>query len=435
MHLTRTQIIILGIALLVIIALALIFIGILPGLRSKEEAQQLSGELLIWGIDDEKVWKNTLIPQYQDIHPNVKLTYRQISEATYEDDLINALAAGTGPDIFMFHNTWLAEHKDKISALTAEQFPITSFRQIFPAVVEQDFILNSQVYALPLHLDTLVLVSNRELLDSAGIANPPQTWEQLINIIPKLREIESATNKITRAAAALGGSNKSVVNAPDLVSALMLQDGVAMTDEDFSAAHFARTGERALTLYVSFANSANTAYTWNDSLSLSFDAFAQEKVAMVFAYGSQIEKIKAKNPFLPIAISAFPQPSNASKAITYPSYWGLAVSKKSQFNAVAWNFIYSAAADSEINKSYLDASEKSPALRSLIDQYQNDPERGIFARQALTAKSWRQIDNVFVSETFSQMIQSILQGQSSIDKALKTAEEKISSLMRRKGNN
>lgn len=432
MSLTKTQLIIIGGALLLVLLFTLMLLGVLPGLRKTEEAQTLQGSLTIWGVrDSEQAINSTLIADYQAKHPNVKLTYIEKDELTYEEDLINALAAGTGPDIFMIHNTWLPEHFEKLSPLTPAQFPTEEFRGLYPAVVEQDFTAGGAVYALPLHIDTLALVSNSDILDNAGIAKSPTTWEEIIELIPQLRTLDSA-NKITTAAVAIGGSLKSVTHASDILSALMLQEGVQMTTEDFTRATFALNGASSLRFYTNFANSATTAYTWNDNLLNSFDSFSQEKVAMILAYGDDIAKLRERNPFLRLRVSNFPQPKNARLAVTYPSYWGLAVSNKSPLGSIAWNFIFNATANETVNKSYLDATNKSPALRSLIGVYTGDTERGVFARQALTARSWRQIDQVLVSQTFSEMIQSVLGGTASADKAIQAAQETISAQMRRK---
>lgn len=430
MRLTRTQLIILASAAFLILVFALIFTGVLPGLRSRQAEQTLQGSLVVWGVRDSESVFSSLIDRYTSLHPNVSISYIQKNEETFEQDLVNALAAGTGPDIFMFKNTWLPKHFDKIIPLSANQFPITQFRQIFPVVVEQDFTANGQVFALPLHIDTLVMVSNSDILDASAIAQPPKTWQEFINIVPKLRQLDP-TNKIIRAGAAIGGSGLSIERSSDILLALMLQDGVKMTDDNFTSATFAQSGTRALRLYTNFANAASPAYTWNDQLAKSFDAFAREQAAIVFAYGSDLEKIREKGPFLNIRVSEFPQAS-IENPLNYASYWGLAVSKKTQLSSIAWNFIIFASTNEQANEAYLLSAFKSPALRSLIDKFISHPDFSVFARQALTARSWRQIDDAFISGSFSKMIQSILGGKTSIDSALKTSQDEISDLMRRK---
>ena len=53
----------------------------------------------------------------------------------------------------------------------------------------------------------------------------------------------------------------------------------------------------------------------------------------------------------------------------------------------------------------------------------------MFAKQALTARSWPQVDNVFVEQAFSQMIQDVLSGQLTVREALEKAQSAITARM------
>ena len=48
------------------------------------------------------------------MYPNVTIVYTKKDETTYQQDLLNALASGKGPDIFAISNSWLPEYIDKI---------------------------------------------------------------------------------------------------------------------------------------------------------------------------------------------------------------------------------------------------------------------------------------------------------------------------------
>jgi len=432
MAFTKAQIIIIGIGLVLFLFIVLLFMGIIPGLRSAE-TPDISGELTMWGVVDSKaVMDETLIASYSALHPAVAITYRQVDEATYEEDLINALASGHGPDLYMVKNTGVVKQADRLSPLTAEQYPIASLQAAFPNVVGDNFAPGGDaVYGFPLAIDTLALFYNQELFDNAGIANPPSTWEDLAKMVPRLRQLD-ATAKIQRAAIALGGSRKSVTHAADIVSLMMLQDDAQISDPTDGTANFAREGEMALKTYLNFANPGSELYTWNDSIGTDIDLFAKGEVAMMIGYRSDIAKIKEKNPFLKFKIAPMFQKESANLSINYPSYWGLVVSATSNNGGLAWDFIGTVTLNADIASAYLAATERSPALRELIDPATEDVENGFFARQALTAKSWRQIDNIVVDKAFSKMIESVLTGQLPIEQSLQAAEEAINDAVKRK---
>jgi len=423
--LSKSRLIIIGAIIFVVLFFILLFTGIVPGLRT-DRAPAL--QLTIWGVFDSE---ETIKGLASLVGSQYEITYRQFPIQTYETDLINALAGGRGPDIFMIHNTWLPKHFDKLSPINETQVSITDFRNAFPTVVEQNFAPDGFIYASPLYLDTLALIYNRDILDTAGVALPPTTWTELQNVIPGLRTIDSS-GKLIRAAAAIGGSASSVNRATDLLSALFLQAGVTMVSSDFSRAEFSNEGGPLVEFYTKFANPGNSFYTWNDGFANSIDGFAEEKVAMIFNYGHQIENIKAKNPFLNIGIAPLPQFEGSSSKVDYANYWGLAVSNAFWNPSGAWSFILSATANPQIMTAYTESTGRLPALRSLIAQKLSDPQLAVFASAALSARSWPQIDNTEVEKAFSKMTTDITGGKSTISKALQEAENTISALMAQK---
>lgn len=428
MSLSRNQTIIIVIAAVIILGTTALFVFF------KKEDDGGGGyggkdriELNFWGIENSQNLRS-LFDGYAKFRPEVQINYRQINSESYEDVLINDLAAGRGPDILMFHNTWLPKHGDKIAPANESQILFSTFRQLFPTVAEQDLTSQKIIYGLPLYIDTLAFIYNKDAFDAKAIALPPSNWSEFQNLISRLRT-KNQLEQITHAAAAIGGSEKSISGAANLLSLLMLQFGSAMVNQQYSQADFGEQGLEALNFYLQFANPSGPFYTWNDNLQYSLDAFSQGTADMIFNYAEALPKIKAKNPFLNIGVSPMLQ-SSPSQPINYANYWGLAVSNKSQNPAWAWDFILFTAAKPENSLEYLKASGRPPALRTLINQYLNDPDLGVFSQQTLTARSWRQPNSKAVKQIFSDMIESVLKGRLNSDKALKQAENEISSIMR-----
>jgi len=433
--LSRNQLIIVSIGGLVVLFLILVFLGVIPGLRPATQTK-LKAALEFWGTYDQRNAYQNVIDQFQALNSGIRINYRQFDPNTYENELINALAASKGPDIFMIHNTWLPKHYDKISPLPSEKLNFSAYtNQLFPEVVAKDFTANNLIYAFPLSVDTLTLVYNKDILNQSGIALTPATWAEFQNIIPALRIVDK-TGKISRAAAAIGGSDKSINRATDLLSLLMLQNGVQMVDSDFTRANFSQTvtggaspGLNALNFYTNFTNPVNSNYTWNDSLHYSLDAFAEGFTAIIFNYAYQLSYIKTKNPFLNFGIAPMPQ-IDSFNPVNYANYWGYAVSNKSSYSNLAWDFILLLTTNQANAENYLGQTQKPPALRALIQKYINDSALGVFAKQALTAKSWPQIDNNQIETIFSNMIESVINGRQTAKAALNQAEAQITQLIK-----
>ena len=148
---------------------------------------------------------------------------------------------------------------------------------------------------------------------------------------------------------------------------------------------------------------------------------------MMLNYSHQIPVLRDKAARLNWAIAPVPQASASDKR-TYADYWPLTVSLQSKNPYAAWQLVYYLTAGNG-NSSYLNAALRPAARRDLIDQQKSDPDLGVFAEQALTARSWFQIDNVAIETIFADMIDNVNLGRQSIGDALRAAEDKVSVLM------
>lgn len=397
--------------------------------------------LQFWGVFDEPSYYGAAISAYQKLYPHVSISYQPFTYDDYERRLVDAFAAGAGPDIWLMHNTWLPKHGDKIEPLPQPNgdlkeplITFNDFRDQFVEVAVNDLTLNGRIYALPLYVDTLALYYNRDLFNGAGIVKPPATWEEFNRQVIKLTKLEPNGN-IARSGAALGTA-RNVNRSTDILSLLMLQSGVQMTDPDHTFATFAdpissqNVGEVALQYYTDFANPAKEVFTWNDQQHYSVDAFLEGKAAMMINYSHQILNLRAKAPRFNFGLAPIPQIDNSSTVLNFANYWAPTVSKQSKNTLEAWKFL-DYLASQESATLYLNAASRPAARRDLIGFQQGDPDLGVFATQALSARSWFQVDNDAVEDILADMIDDINYGRASIGDALQTAAAKVNVLMQR----
>ncbi|MDR3582087.1 MAG: extracellular solute-binding protein [Candidatus Pacebacteria bacterium] len=429
-NLTQKQIIIIAVVALAVIGGLVIF---MLNIR-KSAGNSATLDLTIWGTDAPKAF-NDMISSYSGPGSGTSATirYTQIPAADYRNQMLAAIAAGTGPDIFEIGNRDLPQWKSVLApvpAADASTFSLVTLQSDFPTVVGQDFVSGGQIYALPLSIDTLAMIYNKDLVDSAGIATIPKTWTDFDNDIPKLRTV-NAQGQVTQAAAALGGSSASIANAPDIVFLMMLQNGATMASTDGSSVSFAGTGSSAsaglgaFNFYLQFANAASQYYTWSDSMGTARDSFAQGRTAIIFDYSSALADIKAKSPFLNYAVAAMPQPDKATVAVNYAKYLGLAVNKNSANAASAWSFIINLTTSPADEKIYTTDTASPPALRSEIANAATEPVMSVFAAQALTARSWTEANSTVVDSALNKAIRDVLAGSANSTDALNEAQATI----------
>ncbi len=423
---TKPQLIILGAAGFIALFFLLGFLGVIPIFREDIRLSQV--ELEFWGVgDDQSDWNDT-INKFESMYPNVNIKYTKLDQVNYEKHLLNALAAGAGPDVFMFHNTWASKHANKIVPVSSDKIPLSTFRNLFPVIAEQDFVRDDQILALPVSVDTLALFYDRDVFDNKLITVAPATWDGLRTTILRVRELRSGGG-ISKAGIAMGGTIKSIPNAVDILNLLLLQYKTGIVTSDGSRMAIANAqGIKALNFYTQFSNPKSAYYTWADSFKPPVSSFTGKQVSMILAYAADIPEIKAKNPVLNFVIAPAPQ-LNKDEAVNFANYWGLAVSAENAYSNAAWDFIIFATTDIGVARSYIINTGKPPAMRYLISEYLTSPTLGVFAAQALTARSWPQPDSSEVKRVFNDMIGSVITNKLSSEKALRGAENELNALM------
>jgi len=416
-------------------AIAVIAVLIIFGL--KNEPPKIPASLEIWGVYDELDVLKPFIDAYQQQNKQIKIEYRKFSFENYEKELINAFAADKGPDIWFIHNTWLPKHKDKIKEMPIDLIDLNVFRQSFVDVVEKDFVDSEKIYALPLFVDTLALIYNKDFLNSAGISSPPETWEDLVDDLDKLTKKDQWGN-ILKAGAAMGTA-KNIHRSTDILSLLMLQNGTQMVGSDKQKVTFDesitlkgesyRPGYDALRFYTEFANPSKRVYTWNRQAHYSIDAFIEGKTAMIFDYAYELSDIKNRAPYLNFGVAPMPQIKGREFDINYANYWALTVSNKSKATRQAWEFI-KYLTSKENAEIYLERTKRPVARKDLVDSQKSDPVLGVFARQSLTARTWYQVDSGAIETIFADAIESVVLGEANLNSAIETAVRQIDLLMR-----
>lgn len=394
--------------------------------------------LEFWGVFENPYSFEETIRNFKQKYPWINVTFRNFSYEEYENTLLNALASGRGPDIFMIHNTWLAKHKYKLAPLNQNDkelnYKLINFQQDFVDVAKNDLVDSGQIYSLPIYIDTLALYYNKDFFNSAGISEPPKTWDEFVQAVKLLTKIDDKGNIIKSGAAI--GTARNINRSTDILMLLMLQSGVQMVDKERNMAIFAKgvvekgAGEVALQFYTDFADPQKEVYTWNNNLYYSIDAFITERAAMMFNYSHHLNTIREKAPRLNFEVALMPQISGSEIRVDYANYFSPVVSIASKNQKEAWQFlIYLSSQEGVL--PYLHKSKRPTARRDLIEFQKTDPDLGVFALQALSARNWYQVDNKAIEKIFADMIDDVVFKRKTMKEALETAENQVTILMQK----
>ena len=427
-------------SILVVIILLVLSLPLTGALcKSQKSITSEPAALKVWLYDQDKKAFDDLVVDYQSDNSKVSFEFIEKSgdQATYEKELIDAIAAKNAPDIALIREDWVAKHYDKLTPLspvekqTADDLT-KELRDVFVTAVGEKMIYDNKVYGLPLKMDTLALYYNANHFEEANLESAPKNWNEFVYDVKKLTKRDQFGN-LTRSAAALGTSN-NVDHSQDILYTLMIQNGTKIVSDDHKSATFNTSitkasgeiyypGTNALDFYNSFASPAKETYTWNNSQPSSMRAFADGKVSMIFDYSYRQEEIYNLNPTFRFNIAPMPQIKDTSNPTTYPYFFSYAVTNNSAHSDVAWDFI-----------KYLSRVSTSIKKDKAKEAYQNmDEGSAVFAGQPYIARTfYKSREPEEIDAIFQMAIKNVVAGQP-LQAALDAASAEVTSILQTKG--
>ena len=385
--------------------LVLIVIVAVAGFGRKESAPEPVA-LTLWGAaDDAEAWREAL-GLFKEAYPHISITYTRFPEDTFEETLVNRLAEGKGPDLFLMPDIWIIKHRDKVLPLPKASNPLSAAdlsRTFVDDPVARLLTQEGDLLGLPIFVDSLALFYNKDQFEAVGIAEPPRTWDAAAELSRRLTRV-SPEGDVTRAGLALG-SGKNVDHAFEIVSALIIQRGNGIIRQNNNLELTDRAAD-ALDLFSSFGDSRNKNFSWTSRMPDSLDAFAEGKAAMAVGFAADVSRVRAKNPHLAFGVAPLPQFSAEGASRTLARYSFPAVSRLSKNASAAWQFIFYISSKEAV-AAYATASGRPPARRDLVSAGSPDEMDDVFLRQALIARSWFVPDERAARRIFEDTLDAI----------------------------
>ncbi len=419
----------------------------------------------LWVVYDNTEAFQEQIQAFQSNNPGIQVNVKKfVNLDEYEDLIVNEIAEGEGPDIFMIHNSWLPKHLKKLLPMPADQ-PIVMtpdiFRQTFFQAAADELIVDEQIYGIPLSLDNLAIFYNKQHFQDliATSDSPADLWEGIQEQVIALTKPDNSPERFALAGIAMGRSD-NITSAVDILYALMLQYGVEFYDDQEQQATFANTvsgipgvdnpGVEALELYTSFGLSSYRNYSWNESITglspteKELSPFVRGKVSMIIGYPYIYETLNAAIQgqqrsggehidLEDIGIAPFPQlvsPDEATSRDTYASYFPLVVARTTDMPQEAWSLVqFLSSADGQ--QTYHKLTNRPTSRKDMVTEQQTEPVFGTFAFQAPFAKSFKIYDDDAYRRVFAQAIDDVVKNTKTAQQALTDAQQKITCIVQK----
>ena len=417
--------------IVLVVALVLgvmIFAGLIP-IGGGPGGQVVTGNLVMWGFARSST-VSPILTKYNEQNQNITVSYVEKNPAAFDREYIEALANGAGPDLLLLPQDLIWRYKGRLTPIPYASFPAATFRDSFVSMA--DLYLDPRgILGLPVILDPMVMYYNRNLLDSAGVAKPPEFWDEFLTLAPILTK-QTTPGSIDTAGVALG-TYSNVTNAKEIISAMILQSGNPVTL--LSGANLipnlsdaGRITEAVLRFYTEFSNPSKEAYSWNRSFSSSRNAFISENLSVYFGFASELFSLRETNPNLNFDVAKLPQSRTAKTEATFGKLSALAISKNTKNPPAALAAVNALSAPA-YGVQFAQALSLPPPRRDLLAVIPPSPHYlKTFYRSALISKAWLDPSPEATDLIFKNMIDNIVSGRFTLSQSISEAQKEMSAI-------
>ncbi len=395
-----------------------------------------------WTVFDDVDALQKEIDAYRATRPYITINLRQLRVDELYPRLVEALAEDNGPDIISVQNRRLGEFISKLSPMPAsvndtlvtvekttlgsnvvvntQSRPLVNLPQLdreYVKTVREDVARGGQIFGLPLSMDMMAVFYNKDLLDRAGVPEPPKTWDEFQVAAKKITKYDKKTGKIIQSGAALGTGN-NVPASDDLLYLLFRQSNVGYVARGGQAI-FNMSGQSSaqiMDFYTDFANPTRDTYSWSADQGDALEAFLAGKVGFFFGYSYHLPIVRARAPQFDFRLMPLFQLTQDAP-VNVASYWIQSVLSKSKHQNEAWGLV-DFLTHSKATKDYLDQTGRPTALRAYIVDQKNKPDLEPFVDQILIAENWyRGRDYAGATKAVQDMLTEWLQPSPDPEKA------------------
>lgn len=427
---------------------AFILIGVLIFSFSRSSTSKDISKATIWGTMSDATFQSFMKESGLAQDKTIQVKYVEKRKDTFNQDFVEALAVGKGPDLFFLPQDSILKHQDKIYPIPYSAFSERTFKDTFIEEGEL-YLTTAGALGLPFLVDPMVMYWNRDMFSSLGISVPPKFWSEMYDLAPRLTTKD--TNLSISKSALAFGEHGNISNASELISLLILQAGNPITtrgpalasDTADAGASFGTINNlfsqrlefpiapsvQALNFYTEFANPVKPFYSWNRSLPPSKDFFLSSDLAMYFGFASELADIRLKNPNLNFAVAPIPQAKDAGRVTTFGRMVALAITKNSPNVAAAYvvaSKMTSAAAESALSK----VTSLPPVRRDLLAVRPAEAFMSVFFDGAVQAKAWLSPEPAQLGPILREMVESVTGGRANTNQAVFKAAEQLGVILK-----
>jgi multiple sugar transport system substrate-binding protein len=387
-----------------------------------------------WGELTADSVEKKLADQFNETHPNIKVTFEPVPGDGYATKLTTSLAAGQAPDVFLIGEGDYFKYVDKGVVEPLDDF-IKSDSSFKTDIFQPDLInmgkINDKLYYLPKDFNPLALWYNKRMFDEAKIPYPNEkwTWDDMISAAQKL------TKKDDKGKVKEFGFNATKWEYPIYI--YLWLNGTDIGNEDGTKAEGFMNSDKtvaAMEKYVALTKGDNrVSPTPQDTETLGGDSsmFMTDKLAMMIT-GRWVKSDLDKSD-VQYGSALIPTGANGERAsIIAAAGWAMNANgkhKKEAFELMKW------LSGTEAQKARSEKGQVLPATIAELDQVKSKEvvDKPVIEMMAFAKKpiSMRSVNAPIFTEEFNKAVEKVLLEKSTVKEALDEAAKNVDSKVKK----
>ncbi len=411
-----------------IVKAALTGVGVLaaPAYLRAQSSKKLS--ILTWNIADQQELFKQEFADFKAANPGVEIEWLDKKGPDLPAFYQTQIVAGTPPDIVDLQGAIWVDY-----AANGGLVDLTPYLEKEPEVAKRfnadylsGWVYKGKTYLLPFYVSKTLLYYNKTMFKEAGLAGPPQSFDELIGFSEKMAKAEK-TGFLT-------------LNFDWLYWPLFKMNGVELLSSDGKKAAFntPQTVDVLTKLAKATASGGINKISWTGRWVEPNGAFAAGTVGMLHAHSASYFFVKGQGPWIS---------EQTLGATQLPGFWstptnhGFAISKGSKNPDLAWKFIKHVTSDKWASAFFKNRSVLTANLAAdkagLAEIGKTDPLAAEVLRTQIehTDKltgNWPLPYDAELKDAFWPEFQNATLGRKEPKKALADAERVVNRLLARK---
>lgn len=367
-------------------------------------------------------------PVFQEIkeafeaeNPDIKVHLEVVAWDNLFQHLTTRIAGGQEPDLAIIGTRWLPGFVEQGVAQPLDEFIDDAFRSQFAPALFEPSTIDGKIYGLPVAASARALFYNKDLFAAAGVTNPPDTWEELVEIGRKLHNPPHSY--------AFGLQGKEIETDVYWYYAMWSFGGDILTPDGLSGINSPEAVE-SLQFYYDLIHKEKI--TQPEPLNYNReelqDLFKQGRLAMMISAPFLVGQVRTEAPHIDFGVAPIPR---HRQRVTYGVTDTIMMFRNASDKQAAWKFLEFAFRDE--NRFKFNTAEGFLPVKATpgANPFLDDPIYGVFASLLPDAKFAPLIaDWERVADETIRAVQQVYLGSADPQSALDAAVRRINRFLR-----